>query len=109
MLKIRGLSVYMSKQSGKKAVVTKEVKLLATIGLSEDKEDACSLDDEFPPKIRDSDAKQTNQYVKKSDSKKPKQTGKTSKQSAKKEEASVSDSDHLNIVKKVRKEKEPTV
>ncbi|GKE32416.1 armadillo-type fold protein, partial [Tanacetum coccineum] len=40
-----------SKQSGKKAVVTKEVKLLATIGLSEDKEDACSLDDEFPPKI----------------------------------------------------------
>ncbi|GJS56619.1 armadillo-type fold protein, partial [Tanacetum coccineum] len=99
-----------SKQSGKKAVVTKEVKLPATIGLSEDKEATSSSDDEFPPKISkklepvksrskskhsgkkvgagDSDAKQAKQYVKKSDSKKPKQTDKTSKKSAKKEEAS---------------------
>ncbi|GJT78228.1 armadillo-type fold protein [Tanacetum coccineum] len=116
-----------SKQSGKMAVVTKEVKAPATIDSSEDEEAAGSSDDELLPKISkklepvnsgskskqpgkkvgagDSDAKQAKQSVKKSDAKKPKQTGKTSKQSAKKEEDSVSDSEPLKSVKKVEKRK----
>nr|GFC90645.1 hypothetical protein [Tanacetum cinerariifolium] len=78
------------------AAVTKEVKLLATVDSSED-EAASSSDNELQPKIRkklkivnsgskskqqgkkvgarDSDAKQAKQSVKKSDAKKPKQTG----------------------------------
>ncbi|GKC20734.1 hypothetical protein Tco_1022884, partial [Tanacetum coccineum] len=81
-----------SKQSGKMAVVTKEVKAPATIDSSEDEEAASSSDDELPPKISkklepvnsgskskqpgkkvgagDSDAKQAKQSVKKSDAKK---------------------------------------
>ncbi|GJR75948.1 armadillo-type fold protein [Tanacetum coccineum] len=80
-----------SKQSGKMAVVTKEVKAPATIDSSEDEEAASSSDDELLPKISkklepvnsgskpkqpgkkvgagDSDAKQAKQSVKKSDAK----------------------------------------
>ncbi|GJR75955.1 armadillo-type fold protein [Tanacetum coccineum] len=110
-----------SKQSGKKAVVTKEVKLPDTIDSSEYDEAASDSDEEPPLKksygqsqkrkpgkkvgAGDSDAKQAKQSVKKSDAKKPKQTGKTSKQSAKKEEDSVSDSEPLKSVKKVEKRK----
>ncbi|GKE34311.1 hypothetical protein Tco_1453633, partial [Tanacetum coccineum] len=85
-----------SKQSSKKVVVTKEVKLPATIGLSEDEEAASSSEDELSLKISkklepvnsrsnskqsgmkvgvgDSYVKQAKQFVKKSDAKKPKQT-----------------------------------
>ncbi|PWA55577.1 Armadillo-type fold [Artemisia annua] len=119
------------KQAGKKAVGTKEVKLPATIDASEDDEASSDSDEEPPQKISkkqepdnsrskskqsgkkvgagDSDAKQAKQSDKKSDAKKPKQTGKTTKQSAKKEENSDSDSEPLVSVKKVEKRKKPTV
>ncbi|GJU32815.1 hypothetical protein Tco_1176404 [Tanacetum coccineum] len=123
------LAASSSSDEPMKAVVTKEVKLPATIGSSEDEEAASSSDDELPPKIskklepvnsrsnskqsgmkvgaRDSYAKQ---FVKKSDAKKPKQTGKTFKQSAKKEEASgmdISQKD-INQVKQAKQTKSST-
>nr|GEW72392.1 hypothetical protein [Tanacetum cinerariifolium] len=104
-----------------------EVKLPDTIDLSEDDDVASDSDEEPPLKVskklnllisgqsqnnqgkkvgaEDSDAKQAKQSVKKSYVKKPKQTGKTSKQSAKKAKDSVLDSEPLKSVKKVEKRK----
>ncbi|GJU10677.1 armadillo-type fold protein [Tanacetum coccineum] len=92
-----------SKQSGKKAVVTKEVELPATVDSSEDGA-ASSSDDELSPKI----SKKLEPVNSGSKSKQPEAKNKLvrrSKQSAKKRRQCFQISEPLKSVKKVEKRK----